>query len=234
MRLPALAVTLATAAAACAAAVAAMPDGGAKATVSLNVYAVLSPAVVEHARAVSADLGQAGLAAFPAAGHRVHCTLYLTEYPASRAADVVGKVRLASRQRKRFPVATAGLLGTRSHWLFVNLERTPALQRLSDDVVEMLAPLRFPSPAVPGWLAAYPDKRNSFDKYGSPNVGPHFEPHVTLLASADAAALGPWMKDRSGRFQAPVRGEVVGLGVAVADALGQVREPLLEAPLSAP
>jgi hypothetical protein len=203
--------------------------------VVLNTYAVVSPSLESVAARVSQDLARdTRLQPFPARGFRVHCTLYLTEYTASSVPAVTAAVRALAGRTRRLPVTSTGLHRTRGQWLFVNIDDGPALRGLAAGVVEALEPLRARDPRVPDWLAAYPEKRAVFDRYGSPNVGDAYEPHLTVLAQANGPALDAWFASSTvarEELTRRVAGEVVAVGVGEADELGQVRTPLLEVAL---
>ena len=203
------------------------------ASVKLNVFAMVSADVEDRVLQLSQELQKAGLESFPVKGYRIHCTLYMTRYPAAQEKAVVGLVASMAASVPAFPVRVPGLRVTKGNWLFVDLEKSPALQALADRVVNHLAPLRTPDSFVPDWVEHYPEKKENVVKYGSPNVFGQFEPHLTLLAKTDEALLAPWMaKMADSPLAQPMSGRIVAVGVGVADGSGQIKTPVAVFPLA--
>ncbi len=65
-------------------------------------------------------------------GYQVHCTLYMTQYPAEARDKVRSKIKRLADGVREFRVSTTGLEITSGNWFFINLERNRNLQALSD------------------------------------------------------------------------------------------------------
>lgn len=194
---------------------------------SINVYAIPSGEIEDTVIAVSDKLAELGMEAFPKMGHPIHATLYLTDYPDGALADLQATVETIAAGWSPFPLTARGIEVTPSNWVFVGIEKTNDLQRLSDQVVLAAAPLRDQSVAAPAWMQNFPDKLPAFERYGSPNVFAQFSPHFTLLANADSPDLETfvaWAK----AAEPAATGTAVGIGIGRADANGQIVEILAE------
>lgn len=202
----------------------------------INVFAVVSPNIEQAVHeAATALRDEEGLESFPLQGFQIHCTLYMTQYPAGRQAEILPKVEEFASTTKIFPTTTTGLEITSGNWFFLNLERNSPLQTASDRMVELLAPLRAQSDYVPDWAKEFPAKVEFISKYGSPNVFGEFNPHLTLLAPSDEAKLRTFLtKHADSSFAKPIAGQVVAIGVGIADRNGQVKEPWKIFPLQQP
>ncbi len=198
----------------------------------INVFAFMSPEIEEQAEALSTICAKFGLAPFPLNGYQIHCTLYMTDYAPDKVDTLKQALQSLAFRLARIPVTTTGLYRTDNDWLFLNVERSPALQALSDVVVKKLSPWRAPKANPPDWIKDNPVKLENFMKYGSPNVFAGFEPHLTLLAKTDSGKLNEIEKAVAAQpeLNQPVRGYVAGIGMAVADRNGQMKEAILIQP----
>lgn len=197
------------------------------AALSLDVYAIPSAPLVAAVDRASGDLAALGMTTFRARGQGVHATLYLTRYRASAVPRLRAAVARLARGRRPFALALGGIERTASNWLFLKLERTPALQRLADEVTLAAEPLRDHAVQAPGWMRDYPAKLPAFERYGSPNVFMQFDPHLTLLANETNPALAAFAAGGDPhRYDA--QGEVAGIGLAEVDANGQIVRTIAE------
>ncbi len=206
----------ACAAAACASA---NPREPAPAAVQVNVHAVLPAALEAQLAEVDEALFQkAGLPSFRRQGRPTHVTLYMTWFDPAVVPSLEGRVRALGL--RRFPVRTAGVRRTAGGWFFLDLARDPGLADASLAVAEALAPLRSLGQQPPSWAKGLPEKLATWERYGSPGVGAHFEPHATLLAASEAAAVAPVLE----MPWPEASGTVEELRLAFADGDGQITE----------
>lgn len=199
----------------------------------LNVFVVVSENIENSFKEAATLLNaEEQLESFPLQGFQTHCTLYMTQYPIGIQADILQKVAELAKTTKVFPISTTGLEITDGDWFFMNLERNRNLQTLSDNVVAMLSPLRAASDYVPEWAKSNPNKVDYITKYGSPNVYAEFNPHLTFLPKSDGEKLQRFLsKHASQAFAKPITGEIIAIGVGLADKNGQIKEPLQIYPL---
>jgi hypothetical protein len=193
----------------------------------INVFAVVSQnienAFTDAAKALKEE---EGLEAFPLLGYQTHCTLYMTQYPEGTKDSVLAKIAELASNTREFEINSTGLEITSGNWYFMNLERNRNLQTLSDNVVEMLAPLRAQSDFIPDWAKEFPTKLEYIAKYGSPNVYSEFNPHLTFLAKSDEEKLQRFNKKHADSdFAKVIGGSVVAIGAGIADRDGQMKEP---------
>lgn len=205
----------------------------AKVSEKINVFAVVSPNIEAAAIKASEILHkEQGLEAFPFMGYQVHCTLYMTQYPAEVRDKVRSKIKRLADGVREFRVSTTGLEITSGNWFFINLERNRNLQALSDAVVKLLSPLRVPSDFIPDWAKSMPNKVEYISKYGSPNVFDEFNPHLTLTASTDGEKLANFLETHfESDFAQNISGEIIAIGYGIADRNGQIEKPIEIFPL---
>jgi hypothetical protein len=200
----------------------------------VNVFAILSPNLEAYTMDVCKALKeQEGLEAFPMQGFQTHCTLYMTSYEVEKVEAVKTLLASLTVGVKQVPVKSVGLHATKDFWLFINLEKGRNLQTLSDLLVNALSPMRSPNQPIPGWLERYPEKKEFFQKYGSPNVFVQFDPHMTLLAKSDPEKVDRFIeKSRANATMSGEReGTIVAIGMAIADGAGQMKEIIASFPL---
>lgn len=193
----------------------------------INVFAVVSENIeTAFKKAATVLKEEEGVDSFPLQGLQIHCTLYMTQYPAGLKDQVLAKIAELASNTKQFDSKTTGLEITSGNWFFLNLERNRNLQTLSDSVVAILAPMRAKSDFIPEWAKAFPNKVEYISKYGSPNVYEEFNPHLTFLSRAETEKLQNFMKNHEkSDFAQTITGKVVAIGAGIADRNGQIPEP---------
>lgn len=202
--------------------------------IKINVFAVVSPELEKLVGDLSAALkSDLGLETFPMQGFQIHCTLYMTQYPADAKDDVLRIVSELASEVAEFEVLANEIEITEGNWYFINFERSRNLQTLADLALKRLAPLRIASDFVPNWAKAFPRKLEYIRQYGSPNVLEEFSPHLTMLAREDGEALKRFTEShkKSGLFGIPLKGRVTAIGAGIADRNGQIKTPLVIIPL---
>lgn len=201
----------------------------------INVFVAFSENIEKAAMDAATVLNEEEqLESFPLQGYQLHCTLYMTQYPAGLQEQIEEKIAEFAKTARAFSVTTTGLAITDGDWFFVNIERNRNLQTLADYVVELLAPLRAQSDYVPEWAKNNPAKVDFIKKYGSPNVYSEFNPHLTLLPKSDGEKLQRFLsKHQQSEFAKPVTGQVIAIGLGLADRNGQMKEPMKIFPLQA-
>lgn len=116
-----------------------------------------------------------------------HVSLYLAEYNVNKLSNIKRIVKKLAGQNAPFLLCTNQVYLSKGDWLMVSLTSINAqvhaldtLQKLSDQVVTQLSPLRDKTAPIPKWAKQEPSKSRSFASYGSPNVFSSFEPHLSL------------------------------------------------------
>ncbi|MGF1561340.1 MAG: 2'-5' RNA ligase family protein [Geminicoccaceae bacterium] len=186
-----------------------------------NVFAVPSREIEDLVSATAEAMADYGLETFYAQGFLPHVTLYLTAFPEDKLPEIKARIEAKARTMTRFPLQVDGTHLTKGRWYFLDLVRSEDLQRLSDEIVMELSPLRERAYEAPEWVQNYPEKLAAFERYGSPNVFTQFGPHLTQLAGEESTELDRYIEETADQ---PVKaeGEVIGIGFAPVDALGQV------------
>ncbi|WFO08801.1 2'-5' RNA ligase family protein [Edwardsiella ictaluri] len=200
---------------------------------SYDVFIIPGSGMATLLAQTTAQLGQYHLTSLAAQGFQPHVTLYLAKYGPDALPRLKQEVAALSQRQQTFPLRLTHLNQTRGDWLMVVVENSRALQSLSDTLVRRLSPYRDKGAPLPGWVNAYPEKKAAFVRYGSPNVFSHFDPHVTLLAQSDHAALSQFMRCYGQRFGTQIL-EAVGLGIAETDENGQSKAVLVRYDFSVP
>ncbi len=219
------------------AAPAAAPDRQRYTSLKINVYAIVSPEIETQVKSVSDHLlATVGLKTFAAAGQRVHCTLFLTQYEPDQTDGVKAIAASLAARLAPFAITTTGLSRTKDDWLFIDIKRNEALQQLSNRLTVTLSPMRAKNVPIPGWVKAYPEKEAYAKLFGSPNVFTQFEPHLTLLAKTEKAPLDTFFASLPATgplaASAHIEGKVIGIGVGLADRNGQISDIYAEYPLA--
>ena len=200
-------------------------------SVSVNIFAVPSKAIEKTVASVSDELRENGMESFYARGFPTHVTLYLTNFDDKTMPAILDEVKALSAQQAPVPLTANGITVTSGNWVFVDTERSHELQRLADTVTMALAPLRDMNTPLPGWVSAYPLKKAAFVRYGSPNVFQNFEPHMTLLAAEQSAALAA-VAEKMKAKPPYAEGKITAIGVGLADDKGQISKVLKVFPLA--
>ena len=190
---------------------------------SINVFAIPSAALEQVVADTSKQLQANGISSFYAQGLPVHATLYLTDYPLTAIDDIKQRVERIAQHQQPFVLTAHGFSVSPSNWAFIDLNTSNDLQRLADEVTMALAPLRDSDSELPGWVKHYPNKVAAFERYGSPNVFQNYDPHLTLLANEASPKLAE-VAQRLQQQPPHADGEVIGIGIAISDAQGQLAE----------
>lgn len=202
--------------------------------IKLNIFAAVSENLVSLAHDVSETLyAEEDLVTFPRQGYQLHCTLFMTQYPASARYELLDLLVKTASQTRVFDIVASKLEVTSSNWFFINLECTKELQNLADIVAKHAAVFRCNSDYVPEWAKEFPRKVEYIKKFGSPNVFEEFNPHLTLLPPSDKEKLDRFtaVSLAAKRFSLPMKGKVVALGIGLADKNGQMINPWAVIPL---
>ncbi len=194
-------------------------------TLDMDVFAIPSAPVKNLVATTSKQLTDYGMQSFYSQGYPVHITLYLTSFPSNQKDALQQAVKQVALKWHSFAVAAKGVTITKSNWAFINITPSDQLQRLADEITLAASPLRATNVALPGWVKAYPNKLAAFERYGSPNVFQNFEPHLTLLAAEKNPQLAEFQQKMT-QTPASATGEIIGLGIGVADKLGQQKKVL--------
>jgi 2'-5' RNA ligase len=195
--------------------------------ISINVFAIPSQPIIDLMQRTSDALKLQGLTSFYAQGKPVHVTLYLTEYERGSEAAIKRIVAKIAQQQQAFAITAEGFTVSKGNWAFINVAHSAALQKLADEVVLALSPLRDKSAALPDWAKSYPNKVLAFKRYGSPNVLQNFQPHLTLLANESSPQLTRFKQHMQAQPPA-AQGQIIGIGIGIADHLGQQQQVIAE------
>lgn len=199
----------------------AIPAAPAGPAAAYDVFVPAPAAIEELVNKAGSQLAGLGLQSFYRKGYLPHVTLYLTRYSAARLPELRKRVQALAAAARSFELQASGCSLTPSHWLFLDVPVSPELQALSDAAVRSLSPLHDASLPEPAWLKDAPQKRQAFQKYGSPNVFSYFEPHLTQLAHEPSPKLSNWFQ--SGQCKSwQAKGRIQAIGLAQVDADGQI------------
>ncbi|MEG3766639.1 2'-5' RNA ligase family protein [Alteromonas sp. 14N.309.X.WAT.G.H12] len=192
-------------------------------SISMDVFAIPSKPLVTLVKQTSDALKKEGIESFYEQGFEVHATLYLTDFPEGSEAAIKKAVEKIVANHQAFPIKAQGFTVTPSHWAFIDLELSPTLQRLADEVTLAIEPLRDHQADLPGWVKHYPNKLEAFKRYGSPNVFQNFQPHLTLLANEQSPNLAS-VEAKMKASPPQAEGKIIGLGIGITDETGQQKE----------
>lgn len=162
--------------------------------------------------------------------HTPHLTLFLADFNAEARAPNPGllpALERATLSHRPLSLKTSGV-SAEGNYLFLNVEKTPGLQRLNDDLVEAARPFVAPNRPIPPWIQLLPEpdrtlRTSLVKRYGSPGVGPCYIPHITLGYHADPKRVSTAADALNRRL--PTRGvefEITTVSVGDAGANGTV------------
>ena len=196
-------------------------------SISINVFAIPSKPIINLVEQTSDTLKKQGIISFYEQGMPVHATLYLTDFTQGSEESIKRTVKSITEQHEEFAITAQGFTVTQSNWAFINLQYSPKLQRLSDEVTLALEPLRDTNAVIPSWVKSYPNKLTAFERYGSPNVFQNFQPHLTLLANEKSPKLVILNKQMQAH-PPEAQGKIIGIGVGISDQYGQQKQVIAE------
>ncbi|MGF1740086.1 2'-5' RNA ligase family protein [Vibrio profundum] len=193
--------------------------------ITYNVFLIPAKTVDQTVKNVSERLSRHQLDSLYKKGYLPHVTLYLTEYPEGSLAAIEKQAKQLAGHWHSFSLTLDELQRTKGDWLMLDVENSRDLQRLADQATLAMEPLRATNPQLPSWVSQYPNKLESFKRYGSPNVFANFQPHITLLPKSDSIKLDSFMNSYGASFK-PIKTEVIGIGIAEVNKNGQARKDL--------
>ena len=203
----------------------------------INIFGMVEGMVANQVLMLSGALfALTGKKPYALEGYPVHNTIYLTDYP-DGGGDLVNEIctRIGGKiwQFSSRPlIKTNGLVRPTGGWCFLDIEPTAELRAIQYQVIGAVSDLRDPSCPAPDWLAAFPEKFESFGRFGSPNVGEHYNPHFTLYSDADPELLDTAMANEVVLSMAePILSGMSHIGVGIADDKGQVTQIVRTFPL---
>ncbi|MBB1434475.1 2'-5' RNA ligase family protein [Pseudoalteromonas sp. SG43-6] len=196
-------------------------------SVSINVFAIPSKSIINLVEQTSDALKKEGIMSFYEKGKPVHATLYLTDFVEGSEEDIKRAVKSITEQHQEFAITAQGFTVTQSNWAFINLQYSPKLQRLADEVTMAIEPLRDTNATIPSWVKNYPNKLTAFERYGSPNVFQNFQPHLTLLANEKSPKLVILNKQMQAH-PPEAQGKIIGIGIGISDPFGQQKQVIAE------
>ncbi|OGV19655.1 MAG: hypothetical protein A2X47_00465 [Lentisphaerae bacterium GWF2_38_69] len=122
--------------------------------------------------------------------HPVHLSLYLTTYDVKNLPAIIETVKKLSVYMKRFKIKATNLEASAGNWVLYNVDNSKLedgnnnpLQVYADAAVNILQNFRYKQATIPSWANAYPEKKQAFYLYGSPNVYMQFNPHFSVYAA---------------------------------------------------
>ncbi|MFM2484099.1 2'-5' RNA ligase family protein [Celerinatantimonas yamalensis] len=194
-------------------------------TMDLDVFAIPSSSINHLVATTSDQLKQQGMVSFYEKGMPVHATLYLTNYPERAKSHLLRIAKQIAARSKPFALKADGITVTKGNWVFINLKDSKSFQRLADEVTLAAEPYRNQAAQLPSWVKDYPNKLAAFTRYGSPNVFQNFQPHLTLLANEKSPNLRQF-KQAVLTNPPQASGQIIGIGVGIADQWGQQKKVL--------
>ena len=202
-------------------------------TPSIDVFLQPSNGIVQHVKMQSRQLNKMGESTFYEKGFPPHVTLYLTSYLASALPEVKRVVKDIAKHQYSFPLEITGASVTKSQWVFLDVKDSKTLQTLSDRVAQRLASLHDKSMPTPSWVKKYPEKEAFVKKYGSPNVFSQFQPHITLLANGNEAAVTKYRAyyDALPQKEQSAYGHGIAICIGYADKYGEITKVVARYPL---
>lgn len=165
--------------------------------------------------------------------HKVHLTMYLTQYDDSQIANIERVVEEIAKETKPFTVYDSGITLKSSNYLMLDVQNSIPLQILSDQLAAALMCYRDKNAVVPAWANSYPLKKLMFEHYGSPNVYSGFDPHFSIfvvkIPESQQSQFNQQINShlKSLKFT-PHSYLVTSLGIGITDENGQIVQEIKE------
>ena len=208
---------------------------GAETFHDFDVHLVLEPKIENTIKKFNRRLEQEGILKkykfqpFLNQGDCVHITLYLTSYNTKNEAKIENIVEEIASTTKPFKVSVSRISVAGGGFIMLWFENSEQLDQLCQLTIDKLAPLRNKNSEIPAWAKSIPAKLESFKKYGTPNAGSQFVPHISIAAKAfsDSNKEKQFMYDINKVINSfklnKVQANAIGLGVGRADSNGQMK-----------
>lgn len=122
------------------------------------------------------------------ATHKVHLTMYLTEYDEAQIVHLESAVAQIAATTNKFTINDTGISLKASNFLMLDIQNNLQLQILADKITANLMCYRDKNAIIPSWAKFDPVKSALFSVYGSPNVFEGFSPHFSIFVAAISPA----------------------------------------------
>ncbi len=171
-------------------------------------------------------------------GHPIHITLYLTEFDVDKISLLKAAVKQIAVDTGKFNFKTSYINPSISSFVMLEVEKNDELQKLSNKVISELARYRYKQAQIPSWAETIPAKKESFEKYGSPNAFSEFVPHMSILAGnfksdKQKECFLTEMKELVEKYgYKPTEAEIVSIGIGFTNSYGQMTEEIANFPLN--
>lgn len=117
------------------------------------------------------------------ATHKVHLTMYLTEYDDAQIVNLESAVAQIAATTNKFTIKDTGVSLKASNFLMLDVQDSLELQILADKITASLMCYRDKNAIIPAWAKSDPIKNVLFSAYGSPNVFEGFKPHFSIFVA---------------------------------------------------
>lgn len=201
-------------------------------TVSINVFANVDNNINTRIEQVNSVFNQSGIYQKYQIkpfinGHKIHLTMYLTDYDNSQLPLIESIVADIARSTKKVAFYDNGISLKKSNFLMLDVSNNIELQRLSDKITAELMNYRDKGSQIPVWAKSDPVKVGMFDHYGSPNVFDGFDPHFSIFAaqisSEDQVAFSNEINKQIKKNDFKVQSyQINSIGIGITDSNGQV------------
>lgn len=173
--------------------------------------------------------------------HPLHLTLYLTQYNINKRRQIINLIQQIANQTHAFNLTSNEIITNKSTYTFVSVTKTKKLKDLANQVTYKLMKLRSMKNLIPNWAKNDINRVKIYQRYGSPNVGPYFSPHFSLLQSKSNQLttrlnLRSIIQKNIERFQCQniirQRARVQFIAVGYANEEGQIVKEIIQYPLT--
>lgn len=205
-------------------------------TVSVNVFANIDSNINTTIKQINSSFSDSGIYTNYhikpfMQDHKVHLTMYLTEYDSNQLPMIESIVADIAKSSKNVTFQDTGVSLKASNFLMLDVANNIDLQRLSDKIAAELMNYRDKNSQIPSWAKTDPLKSTMFNHYGSPNVFDGFDPHFSIFV----ANISP---NNQTKFESevnlqigklnfkPQSYQIKSIGVGITDKNGQITKIL--------
>lgn len=120
-----------------------------------------------------------------------HITVYAVEFPDNAVEEVLDAVRKIAAQFQPIP-CTVKQVEAHQGYVGVEIEKSPALAHLHEEIVAPLAPLRAPTAdsSADYAMSFTPEQRDNIQRYGYADAMQLYNPHFTITRLKDEKEAG--------------------------------------------
>ncbi len=201
-------------------------------TISVNVFANVDNNIDTTIKQVNDSFNSSGLYQKYQIkpfmnNHKIHLTMYLTDYNSDKINTIESMVKEIANSTNGLTFQDSDISLKSSNFLMLDVKNNVELQILSDKITAELMNIRDKTSIIPEWAKNNPLKNNMFTRYGSPNVFEGFDPHFSIFVAnitpESQAIFASEINQQISQFKFKSQTyKINSIGVGITDKNGQI------------